>query len=129
MKLLQDLKDLPQIKQRLADAETKLAGMVEIEQALEASLAETKVANDKFNEAAGKIATLEAEKAKLSADFEAYKAEEGKRNADYAAGLVAQVGIPPVNGKAKATETDKPDLSALKGLEKAIAANLLNHKK
>ncbi len=128
MKLLQDLKDLPQIKQRLADAEAKLAGVTELESALEASLAETKAANDKLSEITGKLAAFEADKAKIEADFEAYKSKEGERNAAYAAGLVAQTGIKPLDAKAKETE-GKSTLAHLKGIDRAIAAQAANYSK
>jgi DNA repair exonuclease SbcCD ATPase subunit len=128
MKLLQDLKDLPQIKQRLADAEAKLVGVTELESALEASLAETKAASDKLAEISAKLTAFEADKAKVEADFEAYKSKEGERNAAYAAGLVAQTGIKPLESKAKETE-GKATLAHLKGIDKAIAAHAANYGK
>jgi septal ring factor EnvC (AmiA/AmiB activator) len=127
MKLLQDLKDLPQIRQRLADAEAKLDGVAEIEKALEASLAEGKDLTAKLSEATGKLTALEAEKANISADFEAYKAKEGERNAAYAASIVAGTGIKPIATKAKETEGEKKTFDHLKGLDRAIAAHAAKH--
>jgi hypothetical protein len=123
MKLLQDLKDLPNLRQRLADAEAKVEGYAELEKALEASLAESKELGVKLTAESAKVVALEAEKTNLSAEFEAYKAKEGERNAAYAAANIAGVAVAPVSTKAKETAAEKPDLSKLTGIEKAVAAH------
>lgn len=127
MKLLQDLKDLPRLRQELADAKTKLEGIPQIESALEAALLENKDFTAKLAETQGKLTVLEGEKTKLAADFAAYQADEGKRNAAYAAANIGAHAVKPIKTEPKGTEMEKKDLSKLTGLERAIAANALLH--
>lgn len=112
MSILKDIKELPKLKADLAEAQAKLEGFEALEASLQESLSETKAANDKVAEITSKLTELETAKASLSAEFEAYKADEGKRNAAYAAGLVAATGIDPLKAKAKATESGVEKQSA-----------------
>lgn len=125
--LLEDLKELPKLKAEHAALTERMAGYDALEQALNASLAESKELQSKLSEATSNHSALEAEKAKISAEFEAYKAKEGERNAAYAANNIAGVAIKPLSTVAKDT-SDKPDFSKLSGLERAKAAHLAQNK-
>jgi len=125
--LLEDLKELPKLKAEHAALTERMAGYDALEQALNASLAESKELQTKLSEATSNHTALEAEKAKISADFEAYKAKEGERNAAYAATNIADVARKPLAVNVK-DEGNKPDFSKLSGLDRAKAAHLAQNK-
>lgn len=120
MSLFSDLKELPKLRQDLAEANTKL---VEFE-AAQVALKEAAAENGKLViEAANEKKRAE----KAESDFAAYQADEGKRNAAYASANIGAHAVKPIKTEPKGTETEKKDLSKLTGLDRAIAANALLH--
>lgn len=122
-KAIEEYRSIPALKARIADLEAKQGATAEMDELLKGSEAQVQELTAKLSEATSNHAALEAEKAKIYAEFEEYKSKEGERNAAYAATNITGVARKPLAVNAK-DAGDKPDFSKLKGLDRAKAAHI-----